>query len=163
AFIIVGAAGLVSASLRLDGAERRATPYGTILLVETAALVALGAIRAVHRRRPIRRLPDGLAFARRIGARLSLAAGASPMRRAPAARPGARRQDPGGDPHGLAAAARAVGVALPRRPTGARPPVARDLRRARRRLPRRRASATPPRRPLAAVAHGLVAARTARA
>lgn len=72
AFVFVGAAGIVSAALRLDEPADLATPYGTLLLIKAVVLVALGIVGAVHRRHAIRRLPSGFAFARLIIAELVL-------------------------------------------------------------------------------------------
>ena len=69
-FVFVGAAGVVSAVLRLDELSDLTTPYGTLLLIKTVALIALGVVGAVHRRHAIQRLPSGVAFVRLLLAEL---------------------------------------------------------------------------------------------
>lgn len=55
-FVVVAASGYVSAELRIGSLDRLLTPYGLLVLVKVGALIALGLIGAVHRRRVIGRL-----------------------------------------------------------------------------------------------------------
>lgn len=51
AFAAVALSGIINASLRLSDPTDLATPYGTLLIIKTTALLALGAIGAWHRAR----------------------------------------------------------------------------------------------------------------
>uniref|UniRef100_UPI0035BBE724 cytochrome c oxidase assembly protein n=1 Tax=Agreia sp. TaxID=1872416 RepID=UPI0035BBE724 len=58
AFIVVAASGYVSAELRIGSLDRLLTPYGLLVLVKVAALIALGMFGAAYRRSLIRRLAE---------------------------------------------------------------------------------------------------------
>ena len=58
AFGAVAFSGLVNASLRVEGPADLATPYGQLLLVKAAALLALGGAGAWHRLRVLPRLRE---------------------------------------------------------------------------------------------------------
>lgn len=55
-FLVVAASGYVSAALRLGSLDNLATPYGALVILKIAALLALGALGALQRRHLIRRL-----------------------------------------------------------------------------------------------------------
>jgi cytochrome c oxidase assembly factor CtaG/putative copper export protein len=53
-FVVIGVSGVLNAAVRLDGpADLAGSSYGVLVLLKTLALVALGAIGWVHRRRTI--------------------------------------------------------------------------------------------------------------
>lgn len=56
AFAAVAVSGLINASLRLSDPADLATPYGTLLILKTLALLSLGALGAWHRVRVLPRL-----------------------------------------------------------------------------------------------------------
>ncbi|GAA5035981.1 bifunctional copper resistance protein CopD/cytochrome c oxidase assembly protein [Microbacterium fluvii] len=58
AFLVVAISGTVRAAVGLSSLADLATPYGSILVVKIVALVALGVLGAVYRRRLIGRLHD---------------------------------------------------------------------------------------------------------
>ncbi|WP_426517272.1 cytochrome c oxidase assembly protein [Diaminobutyricibacter sp. McL0618] len=58
-FVVVAASGYVSAELRIGTLENLATPYGILVLVKVAALVALGVFGVTQRRFLIARLKSG--------------------------------------------------------------------------------------------------------
>lgn len=62
AFVVVAGSGTVSAWLRIGGLDGLWTPYGALLAVKVAALVAIGVLGIIHRRWAIRRLPSRGAF-----------------------------------------------------------------------------------------------------
>jgi len=55
-FVLVAVSGVASAQIRVGALSNLATPYGALVLVKTAALVAVGVLGAVQRRRAIRAL-----------------------------------------------------------------------------------------------------------
>ena len=58
-FVVVAASGYVSAELRIGTLDKLATPYGILVLVKVAALVALGVFGVAQRRFLIGRLKSG--------------------------------------------------------------------------------------------------------
>ncbi|WP_338031468.1 cytochrome c oxidase assembly protein [Diaminobutyricibacter tongyongensis] len=58
-FVVVAASGYVSAELRIGTLDKLATPYGILVLVKVAALVALGVFGVAQRRYLIGRLRSG--------------------------------------------------------------------------------------------------------
>lgn len=56
-FIVVAASGYVSAELRVGTLENLMTPYGLLVLVKVAALIALGGFGVLQRRFLLRRIP----------------------------------------------------------------------------------------------------------
>ncbi|WP_210479963.1 cytochrome c oxidase assembly protein [Naasia sp. SYSU D00948] len=60
-FCVVAVSGYVSAELRIGALDRLATPYGLLVVAKVLALLALGAIGAVHRRWIVRRAQGGAA------------------------------------------------------------------------------------------------------
>ncbi|WP_345762654.1 cytochrome c oxidase assembly protein [Diaminobutyricibacter sp. McL0608] len=58
-FVVVAASGYVSAELRIGTLDKLATPYGILVLVKVAALVALGVFGVAQRRFLIARLKSG--------------------------------------------------------------------------------------------------------
>lgn len=52
-FVLVAVSGVASAQIRVGAFSNLATPYGVLVLVKTAAIIALGVIGAVQRRRAI--------------------------------------------------------------------------------------------------------------
>lgn len=59
AYVLVAVSGVANASVRLGGPDDLLTPYGVLLLVKVAAVVALGAAGWWHRRRTIPSLGTG--------------------------------------------------------------------------------------------------------
>ncbi|OII15685.1 hypothetical protein BIU97_13375 [Curtobacterium sp. MCBA15_009] len=55
-FVLVAVSGVASAQIRVGVLSNLASPYGTLVLVKTGAIVAIGVIGAVQRRRTIRAL-----------------------------------------------------------------------------------------------------------
>lgn len=55
-FVLVAVSGVASAQIRVGAFSNLATPYGALVLVKTAALVVVGVLGAVQRRRAIRAL-----------------------------------------------------------------------------------------------------------
>jgi putative copper resistance protein D len=55
-FVLVAVSGVASAQIRVGAFSNLATPYGALVLVKTAALIALGVLGALQRRRAIRSL-----------------------------------------------------------------------------------------------------------
>ncbi|WP_210508007.1 cytochrome c oxidase assembly protein [Naasia sp. SYSU D00057] len=60
-FCVVAVSGYVSAELRVGSLDRLASPYGLLVVVKVVALLALGAVGALHRRFALRRLDGGAA------------------------------------------------------------------------------------------------------
>ncbi|MFD1716185.1 cytochrome c oxidase assembly protein [Amnibacterium flavum] len=76
-FVIVAVSGTIGAALRFDSVDEVfTTPYGWLVLVKVALLIALGAAGVAHRRRSIRRVREGSsgAFWRIVAAELALMA-----------------------------------------------------------------------------------------
>lgn len=61
AFVVVSTSGVVSAWIRVGDLGGLLTPYGALVLVKSAALIALGGFGAFQRRWLIRRVVDGTA------------------------------------------------------------------------------------------------------
>jgi putative copper resistance protein D len=61
AFVVVATSGVVSAWIRVGDPDGLLTPYGALVLVKSAALLALGVFGAIQRRWLIRRVVDGTA------------------------------------------------------------------------------------------------------
>ncbi len=57
-FMLVAVSGTASAQIRVGAFSNLATPYGVLVLVKVGAIVAMGVIGAVQRRRVIRALTD---------------------------------------------------------------------------------------------------------
>ncbi|WP_227497056.1 cytochrome c oxidase assembly protein [Planctomonas psychrotolerans] len=55
-FLVVAVSGYVSAEIRLGSLDRLTTPYGILVLVKVSALVVLGVLGALQRRRMLRRI-----------------------------------------------------------------------------------------------------------
>ncbi|WP_144709840.1 cytochrome c oxidase assembly protein [Curtobacterium pusillum] len=55
-FVLVAVSGVASAQIRVGAFSNLATPYGALVLVKTASIVALGVLGALQRRRAIRSL-----------------------------------------------------------------------------------------------------------
>ncbi|MFD1720536.1 cytochrome c oxidase assembly protein [Amnibacterium endophyticum] len=73
AFVVVGYSGIVSASIRTPEPAMLLTPYGQLILVKSAALIAAGLFGALHRTVTIPRLKSGpgrAPFLRLIGVEL---------------------------------------------------------------------------------------------
>ncbi|OIH95148.1 cytochrome c oxidase assembly protein [Curtobacterium sp. MCBA15_001] len=52
-FVLVAVSGVASAQIRVGAFSNLSTPYGVLVLVKTAAIVALGVLGVLHRRRTI--------------------------------------------------------------------------------------------------------------
>jgi putative copper resistance protein D len=57
-FVLVAVSGTASAQIRVGALSNLATPYGVLVLVKIAAIVGIGVLGAVQRRRAIRALTD---------------------------------------------------------------------------------------------------------
>ncbi len=57
-FVLVAVSGVASAQIRVGAFSNLTSPYGVLVLVKTAAIVAAGVLGAVQRRRAIRALTD---------------------------------------------------------------------------------------------------------
>lgn len=57
-FVLVAVSGTASAVIRVGSASNLASPYGVLVLVKVAALVGIGALGALQRRRTIRSLAE---------------------------------------------------------------------------------------------------------
>ncbi len=66
-FVLVAVSGTASAIIRVGTPANLLTPYGVLVLVKTAALVGIGVLGAVQRRRAIRSLTDARSAAARSG------------------------------------------------------------------------------------------------
>ncbi len=55
-FVLVAVSGIASAQIRVGALSNLATPYGTLVLVKIGAIVAMGVLGALQRRRAIRAL-----------------------------------------------------------------------------------------------------------
>lgn len=61
-FLVVAGSGVISAWVRIGGFAGLATEYGALIVIKVVAILALGAVGAVHRMWAIRRLPRRSAF-----------------------------------------------------------------------------------------------------